>query len=92
MEILTQIQEQLQQHPGTGSSIVLAQALAAACHESYGVSLLAAASVLDSSNARPTPTKPLRATRRWPQSRICWRVSMRSVFMAGTIERIRPVV
>ena len=52
MEILTQIQEQLQQHPGTGSSIVLAQALAAACHESYGVSLLAAASVLDSSNAR----------------------------------------
>ena len=30
MEILTQIQEQLQQHPGTGSSIVLAQALAAA--------------------------------------------------------------
>ena len=52
MEILTQIQEQLQQHPGTGSSIVLAQALAAACHESYGVSLLAAASVLDSSNVR----------------------------------------
>ena len=52
MEILTQIQHQLQAHPGTGSSIVLAQAMAAACHESYAVSLLAAASVLDSSNAR----------------------------------------
>lgn len=52
MEILKQIQNQLQAYPGTGSSVVLAQAMAAACHENYGVSLLTAASILDSNNAR----------------------------------------
>ncbi len=52
MEILKQIQSQITAHPGTKSSIVLAQAMSAACHESYGVSLLLASSVLDSNNAR----------------------------------------
>jgi alkylhydroperoxidase family enzyme len=50
MEIIDKIVEQLTAHPGTGSSEVLAQALASACHCGYGVSLLAVSVKLDQTN------------------------------------------
>jgi len=48
MELLNEVRRQIQAFPGSGSSIVLAQAMAAACHDGYGVNLLRASSVLDS--------------------------------------------
>jgi hypothetical protein len=50
MEVIDQVVEKLDEHRGTGSSQVLANALASACNSDYGVSLLDASVRLDAQN------------------------------------------
>lgn len=50
MQIIQQVTTQISENHHSGSSIVLANALASACNSSYGVSLLAASVRLDSEN------------------------------------------
>ena len=51
-ELFEQIKAILVNHPGTDSSVVLANALASACSSSYGVSMLDCSIKLDSSNRK----------------------------------------
>ncbi len=50
MKLFDQIIAQLTEHPGSRSSEILAEALAAACSERYGVSLLSISARLDQKN------------------------------------------
>ncbi len=47
MEIIDTVLAQITEHQGTGSSVLLAQALASACSRNYTVSLLDASVKLD---------------------------------------------
>lgn len=50
MEIINTVIEQINEHPGTRSSQILAAALASACNSRYGVSLLDVSVALDRQN------------------------------------------
>lgn len=47
-ELFEKIKKQLEKHPHTDSSVLLANAMASACNSSYGVSMLECSIILDS--------------------------------------------
>lgn len=50
MEIFNQVFEIIEEHKHSGSSEILAQAMASSCSKNYGVSLLAVSTSLDRKN------------------------------------------